>query len=401
MIKFACECGKRYDVLDHLAGRVVRCSGCRKELTIPGAPASGQERSAAPPASVVAAARLNPEGLCGPAVTEKPPKTTAGPITFHCPYCYQRFRAEDRARGSTMKCPACGKVMEVPLQNAWEVDDSPPPLPTGKAVEQPTADEPESYRPVPRADREKGRPFWKDPIVVIGAVVPTLILGVFFTYLAWTRNRGNESQPSLSEVAKPGLEGPIRVGKEVPGTSRYEIVERETEGTKDLFWVRLIGKPSREELLRITLELSAQAKAPRVIVWYSLGDGNPIPWAAADCDPEPSVEILGLTADQEAELVSRPLPVLATSIEGRWISDDYTRCLYTLYRRGDVFWLERAGSRESEGTQVELVEMERSALRRFQRKEFSRAGDHYVINGYGDLELRDHDGLIAVARRVR
>jgi hypothetical protein len=34
-------------------------------------------------------------------------------------------------------------------------------------------------------DSQERRPFWKDPIVVVGAAVPTLVLAVFFGYLAW------------------------------------------------------------------------------------------------------------------------------------------------------------------------------------------------------------------------
>ena len=36
---------------------------------------------------------------------------------------------------------------------------------------------------------EVSRRFWKDPVVVIGAAVPTLILAVFFSYLAWPHMR--------------------------------------------------------------------------------------------------------------------------------------------------------------------------------------------------------------------
>ncbi len=69
--------------------------------------------------------------------------------------------------------------------------------------------------------------------------------------------------------------------------------------------------------------------------------------------------------------------------------------------KADSIWLEEATSPASDGLRRVLVEIESGGLRGFECKQFSRAGDHYVINGHGGLELRDDHGLIAVARRIR
>jgi hypothetical protein len=198
--------------------------------------------------------------------------------------------------------------------------------------------------------------------------------------------------PFISDLGMPGA---------TAKAPRYEILERDGDNAKEIFFIRLFRKPALKDLVAICHELKAQAKPPRTIVWFGLGDGNPKsnPWASADCDPEPKVEIRGLTPEQEATLVARPPP--DGDVIGRWVEDAQGRELYTISRRDGRLFLEWTTSPQGKGIEEELVEMERSGLRRFQRRTPSRAGDHYVINGYGDLEIRDDHGLILVARRVR
>src|SRR5262249_38668504 len=81
-------------------------------------------------------------------------------IRFSCYACGQRFAAKDEHKGHRWKCPACGVGIEVPDQMN-RVD----------------------WSPAPESATAGGRPLWKDPIVVIGTAVPTLILAWFFVYL--------------------------------------------------------------------------------------------------------------------------------------------------------------------------------------------------------------------------
>jgi hypothetical protein len=181
-------------------------------------------------------------------------------------------------------------------------------------------------------------------------------------------------------------------------------VQQEGDYAKDVFWIRLDKKTTREGLAAICRDLKTKSSRPRTVVWFVLGDLTPRPgaWATADCDPEPKVDILGLTPEQEADLLTRSLPAGASEILGRWLEDDGgDTALFTIYRASDSLWLETARARDGRGIQQELVTPEAGDSKRFQRKEVSRAGDHYVINGRGDLELRDDKGLIGVARRVR
>ncbi len=101
-------------------------------------------------------------------------------IVIRCE-CGKEIRAKEEYGGKRAVCPACRREFVVPLQGAPEqatpvVEPGPPPLPP-VGVEQ--------YEPVQEVSPEGARPWWKDPIVVIGATVPSLVLLVFFGYLAW------------------------------------------------------------------------------------------------------------------------------------------------------------------------------------------------------------------------
>ncbi len=108
-------------------------------------------------------------------------------IKFVCPHCGKRFTTKEDNAGKRAKCSACGEVTRIPSQPTWEVDDSPTPPPVPPAA--------------PPADGEKRRPLWKDPVVVIGTAVPTLILAVFITSLAWQHFRASRSGSGAQNLA--------------------------------------------------------------------------------------------------------------------------------------------------------------------------------------------------------
>jgi hypothetical protein len=94
--------------------------------------------------------------------------------------CGKKFEAKDEYEGRRAICPSCKR--EFVFQRAGipifqEVLELPPPLPI-------RVDDDDNYcQPESPPTPEPSRPFWKDPIVVIGAAVPTAILAVFFVYL--------------------------------------------------------------------------------------------------------------------------------------------------------------------------------------------------------------------------
>ena len=87
--------------------------------------------------------------------------------------CGKRFTARDEYAGRRAICPRCRREFIFPVRDDGGRDEPPPPA----IVSRP--DEPEHDETA-----ETPRPFRKDPVVVIGAAIPTLILTVFFGYLA-------------------------------------------------------------------------------------------------------------------------------------------------------------------------------------------------------------------------
>jgi formylglycine-generating enzyme required for sulfatase activity len=59
-----------------------------------------------------------------------------------------------------------------------------------------------SEKPATTAQRRERRPIWKDPIVVVGAAVPTLVLAIFFINLAWPNNRA-PTKPNPTPAQEP------------------------------------------------------------------------------------------------------------------------------------------------------------------------------------------------------
>jgi DNA-directed RNA polymerase subunit RPC12/RpoP len=304
-------------------------------------------------------------------------------IKFSCGSCGKKLTVKDEHAGRRSKCPSCGWGIVVPFQATLETDDS-------STVVPPPLAKPDSLEPMPENSGRPSHLSWpfRTGLLVV-AVAALASIGVFGFILRSTK-------PPFAARTEGG-----EASVTTPGTPGYEIIERDGDSAKDVFTIRLARKPSKDELLAIAREVRSQARRPRAVMWFRLRDGNPNSWASADCDPELRLEILGLTAEEEAALVARPLP--AGEVIGRWVEDSLEKALYTIYRGADSLFLETVhdANSPSKGLQQELVEVKRTGLRQFQRREYSRAGDHYVINSYGDLELRDDHGLIAVARRVR
>ena len=83
-------------------------------------------------------------------------------------------------------CPACRREFIFPSQSVPGTERSPTVVPPPQT---------EGEEVTPANTTELARPFWRDPIVVVGAAVPTLILAVFFGYLAWPHIR-TSARPS-------------------------------------------------------------------------------------------------------------------------------------------------------------------------------------------------------------
>ena len=124
-------------------------------------------------------------------------------VRFTCE-CGTLFLARDEQAGNPAVCHVCKRQFVVPVQN--DPQSGQPVSPT--VLPQNPLKEEESHPQTP-VGAESARPFWKDPIVVIGTAIPTLILLAFCGYLAWPRPRAN------AETARPPA-GEIVVAERSP-----------------------------------------------------------------------------------------------------------------------------------------------------------------------------------------
>ena len=131
-------------------------------------------------------------------------------VQFTCPGCQSLLGASDDQANSIVRCPSC--------RNTFQLSGGSPLTAAPVHGRFPSDDElVQSERPSPTAP---GRPLWNDPIVVIGAAVPTLIIVAFFVYLVWARTTANA--PTM-------------------GTPKPELIE---PGRFDPAAFTLVGKPA-------------------------------------------------------------------------------------------------------------------------------------------------------------
>jgi hypothetical protein len=105
--------------------------------------------------------------------------------------CGKRFDARDEYAGRQGLCPACKRIFDIPIpgEPTRSSNELEPVAATAaqSVVSIPPAESHTSVQEVPGTDSvavgETRRPFWRDPIIVIGATVPSLILFGFGVYL--------------------------------------------------------------------------------------------------------------------------------------------------------------------------------------------------------------------------
>ena len=167
-------------------------------------------------------------------------KRRSMPISVVCE-CGRKLKAPDQASGKKARCPACGGQVTVPP-------------------------------PIIELVEEK-RPFWKDPIVVVGASMPAAVLIGFLGYLAFTRS-GNATQSSTAQATSIGVPSELSTirPRKIPIEVSYPIVEDQSERTKRNVRVRLNMKVTEDVLREIALEVKGQARRQyeRTFIFYEV-----------------------------------------------------------------------------------------------------------------------------------
>ena len=223
------------------------------------------------------------------------------------------------------------------------------------------------------------------------------ILALVVAVLGATACQSEEAEPGATAGPSAGAGASI-----IPADVSYSVLDTDTFlDVKRALEVRLNKKVTEDVLRAIAIELKSsdpQEYLQTFITYFlpgtAVGAGA---WATTHFTPTLSVTILGLTPQEEQTLVAQPVPSQGEVI-GSWL-DQVIPSKLTIYREQGTLYLEQK-FQDGSGPKVELLEKSSPSGRRFDSKE-SSFGEHWIVNGEGNLEVRDNHGLISVAASIQ
>jgi hypothetical protein len=256
------------------------------------------------------------------------------------------FKAKDEYAGRKAVCPACRREFVIPtparpdltipaaLKRVQVADEDDPRLPNpAPVVRQPalaSSAPPNSSAWVEASDAalnapaDERRPLWKEPVVVIIAAVPALMLAFLLGDLAWQSGAGqNSAGPSRLRPATIAASTPARNPK-IPVELSYPVIKdydapRATVPSLSpnrFVHIRINMKVSEAVLREIALEIKAKETRQYEHTWiyfflpgkgYEMGPANTSRWASADFESGLRVWIEGLTIEEERHERTAPL----------------------------------------------------------------------------------------------
>jgi len=189
-------------------------------------------------------------------------------------------------------------------------------------------------------------------------------------------------------------------------TLTYEIINNQIlKSIKRSVDVRLSRRASKDQLRNIANEImtSDDTEYERTFITFYLPDmqvGTGA-WATAHSDPNLEIIILGSTEEEFAAMQKQSSAKPGREIIGTWYDEaPYASRKLVLYKENNKLIME---SHFKDGSTMiqELIEKKSSLGRRLEEKEGSSFGEFYIINKNGDLEMRDSEGLIATAKKIK
>jgi len=191
----------------------------------------------------------------------------------------------------------------------------------------------------------------------------------------------------------------------IPTDVSYTVIGTETvPHIKRSLDVRLNKKVSEDVLRAIALELKSNDSnryARTFIVYYLPGmtvDAGG--WATSHFNPKLEVRIQAFSAQRKQAPVTEPSSS-GRKIIGSWLGQTvYDGSRYTLYREEGARYMELK-FKDGSILKHALVEKPSPLGYRFDIKEGSSTGDHWIIDLEGNLQIRDMAGLISTAKRIQ
>jgi hypothetical protein len=232
----------------------------------------------------------------------------------------------------------------------------------------------------------------------------TLITIIIFVTFGCGDNRESTSSQEPSSTSRAPQNSPRVQATTIPKDVSYSVIDTNTlPGIKRSLDVRLNKKVSETTLRAIALELKSQDNRTyeRTFITYYLpgmtvGVGA---WATTHFNPNLEVRILGLTAEEENKLTAQPEPG-NREIIGRWLDESpFAGSRITIFREGGKLFIEQ-NFKDGSVLKKKLVEKKSPLGRRFDAVKGSSAGDHWVLDTSGNLQVRDNEGLIATAKKI-
>jgi len=213
----------------------------------------------------------------------------------------------------------------------------------------------------------------------------------------------SQTSRQLSAASQPAQQQP-KLQEPIPDDVSYSIIDSSVlPGIKRSLDVRLNKKVSERTLRAIALKLKSQDSRDydRTFMTYYL-PGMAVDagaYATTHFDPDLEARILGLTAEEEEQLVAEPAPA-NREIIGRWLDESpFVGGRITIFHEDGKLFIEQM-FKDGSSLKEELFEERTPLGRQFDKVEGSSSGDHWVLSSDGSLQIRDNDGLIRTAKKV-
>ena len=191
----------------------------------------------------------------------------------------------------------------------------------------------------------------------------------------------------------------------IPADVTYTVIdETKLPGIKRSVDIRLNKHVSEATLTAIAKAVRASdgSDYQRIFIGYYLPDMQVDAgyWATTHYNPDLDVRILGLSADAAAKLSAKPESTDRDEI-GRWLDESpFAGKRIVIFRDKGKLIMESTYKDGSIGTN-EIVETKSPLGRRFNKPGGSTAGDHWILDSNGHLQLRDDEGLISTAKQLQ
>ena len=240
-------------------------------------------------------------------------------------------------------------------------------------------------------------------VELINVLIVVLAIRATLAGLILTSNHGLRQDMRLLAMVALLAAGCTPNQPTIPDDVSYSIIDSTARADiKRSLDVRLNKRVAEDTLHAIALKLKSQDSRDydRTFITYYL-PGMTVDagaWATTHFTPDLEVKILGLSTEEEKKLSTAPAPAKREMV-GRWLDEiPYASSRITIFHEGGKLYVERKFT-DGSSLKKELVEKRSPLGRRFDQVGGATAGDHWILDSRGNLQLHDNDGLIRTGKR--